>query len=69
MDILAKIGEHLKKGAAYAGGAVRRGIGRLAPALKAGAKKAGFHTWRVTTKPSWPSILEGLSYYGIKIEI
>ncbi len=35
----------------------------------AGAKKAGFHTWRVTTKPSWPSILEGLSYYGIKIEI
>ena len=41
MDILAKIGEHLKKGAAYAGGAVRKGIGRLAPALKAGAKKAG----------------------------
>lgn len=34
-----------------------------------GAKKAGFHTWRVTTKPSVYSIMDGLKYYGIHIEL
>ena len=34
-----------------------------------GAKKAGFHAWQVTTKPSVYSILDGLKYYGIDISI
>ena len=34
-----------------------------------GAKKAGFHTWQVTTKPSIYSIKNGLAFYGIQIEL